>query len=310
MWMIVIAILLDFLLGDPLWFPHPIIFIGKMIHRLENLLYKKESKARGALLTVLCLIIVYGVIEIGIYISSFLHIDTYVVIFFLYTSLAIQSLAKAGREVVNGFAIGIDEARLKLSYIVGRDTKELNEQAILKGTIETIAENTIDGSLAPLFYMIMGLYFQAPLQFVFLYKTVNTLDSMIGYKNEKYSNFGFFAAKLDDVLNFIPARLGSLIMLIAGAILGYDVKEGIKVFFSDRKNHTSPNSAHAESVIAGLLHLQLGGPNSYFGERVEKPYIGHGKRKVTKEDITKTNRVLYVSNILIMFGLLIREVLL
>ena len=245
MWMIATAIVLDMILGDPLWFPHPIIFIGRMISFLEKLLYKKESRFKGFLLTVICIIVVWGVCELVVYLAGLINIEVYVTIFFLYTSLAIKSLAKAGKDVKEAFAKGIDEARIKLSYIVGRDTQDLNKQAILRGTVETIAENTIDGVLAPLFFMLLGLLVNRPLQFVFLYKTVNTLDSMIGYKNEKYLNFGRFAAKLDDVLNFIPARIGSVIMLFSGLILGYDFKAGVTVFLRDRLNHKSPNSAHS-----------------------------------------------------------------
>lgn len=308
--MVAVAVALDMVLGDPLWFPHPIIFIGKLISSLEKLLYDKRSRFKGFLLTVICCAVVWGVCELVVYLAELIHIRYYVVVFFLYTSLAIKSLAKAGNDVKNAFGKGIDEARLKLSYIVGRDTKDMDEQAILRGAVETVAENTIDGVLAPLFFMALGLIFGRPLQFVFLYKTVNTLDSMVGYKNDKYINFGWFSAKLDDILNFIPARLGSGIMLIAGLMMGYDFKSGAKVFFRDRLKHKSPNSAHSESAVAGLLGVRLGGPNMYFGKLVDKPYIGDGERDLTLLDITKANRILYASAALAAVPFIVLEVIL
>ena len=308
MWMIAAAVALDMILGDPAWFPHPIIFIGKLISFLEKLLYDRESRFKGVLLTVVCCAVVWAACEFIVYLAGLIHIEDYVVVFFLYTSLAVKSLAKAGNDVKKAFGKGMDEARLKLSYIVGRDTKDLDEQAILRGTVETIAENTIDGVLAPLFFMALGLIFGRPLQFVFLYKTVNTLDSMVGYKNDKYMSFGWFSAKLDDALNFIPARLGSCIMLISGLILGYDFKNGVKTFFRDRLKHKSPNSAHPESAVAGLLDIRLGGPNMYFGKLVDKPYIGEGKRDLQTSDITKANRILYLSAALMVVVFIVLEV--
>jgi len=306
--LIIVAIFLDIIFGDPSWFPHPIIFIGKLIGALEKKLYSKASKMKGLLLVFITCVVVWSAAELIIYLSALVGIDDYVIAFFLYTSLAIKSLAKAGRDIKDAISKGIDEARLKLSYIVGRDTKDLDEQEIIKGAVETVAENTIDGVIAPIFYMLIGLIINAPLQLVFLYKTINTLDSMVGYNNEKYSNLGYFAAKIDDVLNFIPARIGSVVMLISGMLLGYDIKSGIKIFSRDRKNHKSPNSAHPESVIAGLLNIRLGGPNYYFGKLVDKPYIGEGEKELSAGDITKTNRVLYMSVALITLTLILLEV--
>ena len=308
MWMVAAAVALDMILGDPLWFPHPVIFIGKLISFLEKLLYDKKSRFKGILLTVVCCAVVWAVCELTVYLAGLIRIENYVVVFFLYTSLAVKSLAKAGNDVKNAFGKGIEQARIKLSYIVGRDTKDLDGQAILRGTVETIAENTVDGVLAPLLFMALGFIFGKPLQFVFLYKTVNTLDSMVGYKNDKYMKFGWFSAKLDDALNFIPARLGSGIMMLSGLILGYDFKSGVKIFFRDRLKHKSPNSAHPESAVAGLLNIRLGGPNMYFGTLVDKSYIGDGERDLTLLDITKANRILYVSAVLSAVVFIILEV--
>lgn len=303
--LVVIAIILDLILGDPLWFPHPIIYIGKLISFFEKRLYHKANKIYGLLIVLLTVGCVWGVLELILYLSQLINISNYIIVFFLYTSLAIKSLAKAGRDVSKALSVGISDARLQLSYIVGRDTARLSEQEIIKGTVETIAENTIDGIIAPLFYMIIGLLFNAPLQMVFLYKTINTLDSMVGYKNDKYSNFGYFSAKIDDILNFIPARIGSFIMLIAGLILRYDFRSGLKIYIRDRFNHKSPNSAHPESVVAGLLNLRLGGPAHYFGKLVDKQWIGDDTKIITKDDIAKTNKILYISVIFIAIVLMI-----
>ncbi|XMB85778.1 adenosylcobinamide-phosphate synthase CbiB [Mycoplasmatota bacterium WC44] len=304
---IVLAVFLDLMIGDPLWFPHPIIYIGKIISFYERKLYHKDKKFFGFLMVLLTLITVYGIFEIILFLSSMINIEDYVVVFFLFTSLATNSLAKAAKEVYKSGSL--KEARIKLSYIVGRETATLNEQEIIRGTIETVAENTIDGVIAPLFYMIIGQAFGIPVQAVFLYKTINTLDSMIGYKNDKYSSFGYFAAKIDDLANYIPARIGSFIMLIAGLVLKLDFIYGIKVFFKDRYKHKSPNAGHPESVVAGLLNIKLGGPNVYFGEAVNKPWIGNNDRILRREDIIKTNHILYVSALLITLTLIIIEVI-
>ena len=198
---------------------------------------------------------------------------------------------------------------MKLSYLVGRDTEELDEESVIKAAIETSAENTIDGFVAPLFYILIGNIFGLGLVLGYIYKSVNTLDSMVGYKNDRYMDFGYFSAKFDDVLNFIPARIGSMLMIVAGLILGYDWKNGMKIFKRDRKNHSSPNSAHSESVVAGLLNIQLGGANRYFGKIVKKPVIGDRNEKVKGQDIHRTNRILVATDVLtiiiLIFGVLI-----
>ncbi len=307
--LISIAMALDMLLGDPKWFLHPVVVIGKLISILEKFLYAKKGKYRGFILLFLVCVTVYLLFELILYLSSLIGITPYVTVFFLYTSLSIKSLKQAGQDVKNALLKGVKEAREQLSMYVGRDTSSLDIQGIIRGTVETIAENTIDGVIAPIFFMLIGAIFSAPLQFVYVYKAVNTLDSMVGYNNEKYSDFGFFSAKTDDILNFIPARIGAFIMLLAGGLLQYDIKNGFKVFKNDRKKHKSPNAAHGESVIAGLLGITLGGNNIYFGKLIEKPYIGNKKRKLTYEDITSSNKILYTTTIIIGLGILLTGVL-
>ena len=186
-------------------------------------------------------------------------------------------------------------ARKYLSYIVGRDTQNLNKGQIISAVIETVAENSIDGVIAVLFYMIGGYFLGIPALLAYLYKAASTLDSMVGYKNKRYLQFGYASAKLDDILNFIPARFGALVMLLSGAISGNNAKEGFRIFKRDRKNHSSPNSAHSESVIAGLLGVRLGGGNYYFGEYVSKPYIGDDKKEVEIKDMEKVYNILDLS---------------
>lgn len=194
----------------------------------------------------------------------------------------------------------IVDARLKLSWIVGRDTKELNAEEVTKGAVETVAENTADGIIAPMFYMFIG---GAPL--AFLYKGINTMDSMIGYKNDKYMYFGRCAAKLDDLANLVPARITGMIMILASYFLNLNTKGAWKVFWRDRYNHLSPNSAMTESVTAGALNIQLGGDHYYFGKLVHKETIGDNIRPVVADDIVATNNLLYMTAVvsLLLFSL-------
>ena len=192
------------------------------------------------------------------------------------------------------------EARKYLSYIVGRDTQNLDAKGITKATVETIAENTTDGVVAPLFYMAIG---GAPL--AFLYKAINTMDSMIGYRNEKYEKFGKVAARLDDIANFIPARITALLMIAASALNGLDYKNAFRMFLRDRKNHKSPNSAQTESVCAGALNVQLAGNAYYFGQLVHKPTIGDNNREIVAQDIVLTNKLMYTTSVLAVIAAMI-----
>ena len=292
--LVYISTLIDFFLGDPKGFPHPIILVGKLISFYEKLFYRGNKKVMGFLFTAAVLVTVGGVLGLILWVASHWRIVYLIIsVYFMYTALAWRSLKKETGYVFDALARNnIALARKKLSYVVGRDTENLNEEEITKATIETIGENTIDGVLAPMFYMMIGYFLGWPVIFVYLYKTINTLDSMVGYKNEKYGDFGFCSAKLDDIVNWIPARLGSFLMLLAGIVLGYDGKNGFRIWKRDRYAHKSPNSAQSESVVAGLLGLQLGGAHYYFGELVVKPTIGDEINKPVTADYLRCCRIL------------------
>lgn len=287
---IVIAYFLDLMFGDPYNIPHPIVFIGKLIKRMENFYYKIKinKKTTGFLMNISVLFVVYIV-------SYFISKIQILEIYFLYTILASKSLVKETQKVYVALKDNdIEKARLMLSYLVSRNTEDLEEKAIIKGTVETCSENITDGIIAPLFYMFIG-----GLPLAMTYKAINTMDSMVGYKNEKYKDFGFFSAKLDDVANFIPARLSGLLFIpISCIFLGYDFKNSLKIFFRDRKNHSSPNSAHTESAVAGALNIQLGGPTKYFGVVEEKKYIGDKKNELTIKNIKDNHRIIYLSSLI------------
>jgi adenosylcobinamide-phosphate synthase len=206
---------------------------------------------------------------------------------------------KVYRELENG---DLERARSELSRIVSRDTGALDEARVVKSAVEAVSENTTDGVTAPLIFLLI---WGAPLGF--FYKAVNTLDSMIGYKNDEYLWFGRTAAKLDDALNYIPARISAVMMIAASQLCGYNRKNAVKVYLRDKRNHPSPNSAQTESVCAGALGIQIAGPNYYFGELVDKPLIGDDLRPVEKEDIRRANRLMYCTFALTLAaGVLIR----
>lgn len=296
-----IAIGLDLLIGDPPNWPHPIRLMGWGIRKLEKQLRKLKLNLYGAGV-ILLLAMISGVV-LSVQLLKFISHPIFfniIQIYLLYTCLAARCLADEALKVKHVLGSGdLSLARKQISYLVGRDTQTLNETDITKATIETVSENTIDGVLAPLFYMLMGIPMGLSLEFVMVYKVVNTLDSMVGYVQQPYKEIGWASAKFDDVLNFIPARLGSIVMLIAGMFLGKNGFESFRIFFRDRYNHKSPNSGHPESAVAGMLEIQLGGTNTYFGERVIKPTLGDGKNKVQPDMINSTIWIMILSEILV-----------
>jgi len=213
--------------------------------------------------------------------------------YFLYTCFASGCLRDEGLKIYRALSEGIEEARHKLSYIVGRDTANLDEKEIIRATVETVAENTSDGVIAPMLFAMVG---GAPLAFT--YKMVNTMDSMLGYMNEKYRDIGYFPAKTDDVFNFIPSRITGVLMC-AASVFKFDVVNGFKIMVRDRKNHKSPNCAYPEGAAAGLLGIQLGGNNFYFGEIMKKPKIGDNTKELEKEDIKRAIEIMYRPEILL-----------
>jgi len=219
----------------------------------------------------------------------------------IWTTLAAKSLDKAALEVYKPLIKGnIEEARVKLSYIVGRDTKGLNEKEIVRATVETISENTSDGVIAPMIYALIG---GAPL--AMMYKGINTMDSMLGYLNVKYKFIGYFPAKVDDFFNFIPARVTGLLMCLVSPFVGGNIIKTFSVMIRDRKNHKSPNCAYPEAATAAALKVQLGGSNSYFGEIMYKPTIGDNIRELEINDIYKTKIIMYLSEFLFLFLLIV-----
>ena len=290
-----IAYVLDLIFGDPQNVVHPVQVIGKIISAGEKVLLRKKYKfLAGAVLNIFTVSITYTsmyLISKSVKISVFFMI---IEIYLMYTIFSINSLAREGNRVYRILKEGdIEKARKDLSYLVSRDTETMDEKMIIRSTMETISENTVDGIVAPMFYMFLG-----GMPLAMAYKAINTLDSMVGYKNEKYMDFGKFSAKVDDAVNFIPARITGILIVLASMILGYDYKNSLKIFIRDRKNHSSPNSAHSEASVAGALGVQFGGKVSYFGKEIDKPTIGDKTKEFELEDIRKNIRIMYVTSFL------------
>jgi len=296
-----IAYVLDLIFGDPQNIIHPVQVIGKMISSGEKFLLGENSSLSrkykffaGMILNITVISLTYGITYLIRRTSENSIIFTVAEIYLMYTIFSINSLAREGNRVYNILKEGnIERARKDLSYLVSRDTGTMDEKMIIRSTMETISENTVDGIVAPMMYMFLG---GLPLSMT--YKAINTFDSMVGYKNEKYMDFGKFSAKLDDVANFIPARITGILIVIASMILGYDYKNSLKIFIRDRKNHSSPNSGHAEAGVAGALGVQFGGRVSYFGKEVDKPVIGDKIKDFELEDIKKNIKIMYVASFL------------
>lgn len=293
-----IAYLLDLILGDPYWFPHPVRFIGKLISILESLLYRfKYKKFFGGVMAIL-VIGITGIISYYIAKSSEI-----LEIFFLYTTLATKSLGAEGLKIYGVLKSGdMERAKKEISYLVSRDTNSMDEVQVVRSTVETISENSVDGVIAPMFYAFIGALIvvdgvSLALPLAMGYKAINTLDSMVGYKNEKYIDFGMVSARIDDLFNMIPARLaGIFIIPIASLLIGTGIEKPILVFFRDRLNHGSPNSGHPEAAFAGALGVQFGGRTSYFGKVFEKPKIGDKLKEFDVADIKKAVKLMYMSS--------------
>ncbi|RKM58329.1 cobalamin biosynthesis protein CobD [Butyrivibrio sp. X503] len=316
------GVIIDLILGDPMWLIHPVQIIGKLISVLEKrLLGESVTKSktehvgdadsdrkedmndvsifwRGMFLWIV-VASVAGVVTFAIIFLCY-KLNCYLMLAFMaimsWQCIAARSLSKAAMKVCRALKKNdIELARKEVSMIVGRDTENLDEKGIARAAVETVAENTNDGVICPLFYLMLG----GPI-LAFIYKAVSTMDSMIGYKNDKYMFFGRFAAKADDVFAFVPARLSAVFMIIAAALLGdysknYDAGGAVKIFIRDRYNHASPNSAQCESVCAGALGIRLAGPTSYFGKLHDKPYIGDAKREIENADIRRSVILMYAT---------------
>ena len=300
----VCGFVLDLVFGDPHALPHPIRLIGTLIAGLEKKLLKlqmrdeKKEFYKGILLVVLILFSAGAVAALVLVVAYWLHPVAGIVIesVMTYQILATKCLKDESMKVYQSLnEQGLEAGRVAVSMIVGRDTNVLDVTGVVKAAVETVAENTSDGVIAPMLYTALG----GPI-LGFVYKAVNTMDSMVGYKNEKYLYFGRAAARLDDVVNFIPARISAYLMILASYIGGkaFDGKNAYRIYKRDRRNHASPNSAQTESVCAGALGVQLAGDASYFGKVVKKPYIGDAHRAVEREDIVRVNRLMYVTAVI------------
>ena len=294
---------LDLLLGDPFGGFHPVVWIGKLISFLtDKLLNENDSpdKKRKNGIKIVTIVITISVLCTGIIIVAAYKINPYfgvcIEAFITYQCLATKSLYTESMKVYYALKdTSLDAGRKAVAMIVGRDTKALDEVGVTKAAVETVAENTSDGIIAPMIYLAIG----GPILGI-CYKAINTMDSMIGYKSDKYLDFGRAAAKLDDVVNFIPARISAFLMIVATLFLGkdYNTVNAIYIFRRDRFNHPSPNSAQTESVCAGALGVQLAGPASYFGKLKEKPFIGDMLRKIEVKDIKRANVLMISTSIL------------
>lgn len=297
-----IGFCIDLIVGDPHDFPHPVVGIGRLISLLERLFRRRLPKtkggeiAAGACIWVLTVLIsawlpaalLYGAQKLSVWLR--LALESVM----CWQILATKSLRDESMKVFSALRGGtLDEARQAVSMIVGRDTAQLDEKGVARAAVETVAENTSDGVIAPLLFLALG---GAPLGF--FYKAVNTMDSMLGYVEMPYKNIGLIPAKLDDVFNFIPARLSAFLMLAAGALLRLDVKNGWRIFRRDRYRHASPNSAQTESVCAGLLGLRLAGDAWYHGVLHRKAFIGDAVREIETDDIPRACRLMTVTALL------------
>lgn len=294
--------LLDLLLGDPAWMPHPVILMGKGITFLERLFRPEFPKTqKGEFWAGFCLVLSLTLDTLLaacllLWLTGKVHpwLQFGFMVLWSWQVLAMKGLRTESMRVYERLTSGtLEEARTAVSRIVGRDTQNLTEEGVTKAAVETVAENFSDGVIAPLFYLLLG---GPPL--ALCYKAVNTMDSMIGYKNEKYLSFGRCAARLDDAANYIPSRLSALLLIAAAFLSGANGKSAWRIWRRDRRNHASPNSAQTESAMAGALEIQLAGPAYYFGEYYEKPTIGDPIRPIEPGDIKRANRLMYLSSFL------------
>lgn len=298
---LIMGFVLDLILGDPYSMPHPIRLIGSLISRTEKTvrrIFGSNLKYGGFVLALIVIVLSTVIPLLILFIAYKLNVIVGIIIegIMCYYMIAAKCLKKESMKVY--FAESehnTEKARKAVSMIVGRDTAVLDDSGIIRAAVETVAENTSDGVTAPI--MFMALFGAVG---GFFYKAVNTMDSMIGYKNEKYEELGFFAAKLDDILNFIPSRLTALAMIFSSLILKYDYKNAWRIWKRDRRKHASPNSAQTESVCAGALNVRLAGDAYYFGELHKKEYIGDNNREIENEDIKRANRLMYSASLIIL----------
>ena len=289
------AVLLDQLLGDPRRLPHPVRLMGRLGMTLEA--FSRETglplKLGGILTLALLLACTWTATALLLYGAGRIHplAATATAVYLIYTTIAARDLCRHSRAVHDALKKrDLPEARRRVGMIVGRETAELNEEEVARAAVESVAESMVDGVCAPLFYAFVGGPAAA-----MLYRAVNTADSMFGYKNERYAQFGWAAARLDDLANFIPARLTGLLVPVAALLLGLDARSAWRILRRDRKNHASPNSGHGEAAVAGALGIRLGGSSTYFGRVVRKPTIGEARQPITAAHILAANRLMLLT---------------
>ena len=288
---LLIGWLLDLVLGDPAWLPHPVVGFGKMIAFGERHLNKGNHRMlKGAIMSIFLIVLVFTIIWLIENQLSIIHYTLSIAFesLLIFYCLAGTTLIREVREVFRAVDRSLDEGRKQVARIVGRDTAQLSAQEIRTAALETLAENLSDGVIAPLFWLAIG-----GVPAMVAYKMVNTLDSMIGYRTERYKDFGCWAAHIDDVANYIPARITALLMVIAAGkpqLLGFVWRNG--------RNHASPNSGYPEAALAGILNCRFGGPHYYFGELFDKPYIGENARELTTADMQKAVRINRIAEVL------------
>jgi len=294
-----IGYILDLIVGDPMNFPHPIRLIGTLIGKLDKALNKRRARMLdGVLLCIIVVLTTAFAATFVIVVSYKVHVAIGIAVEAILTCyiLAARSLQVESMKVYKNLKSGtLEEARYAVSMIVGRDTDVLDQEGVTKAAVETVAENTSDGVIAPMLYTALG----GPI-LGFIYKAVNTMDSMVGYHNEKYEYFGKAAARLDDIFNYIPSRLSAVFMILASYICGkdYSGREAVRIYKRDRNVTKSPNAGQTESVCAGALGIRLAGNAYYFGRLVEKPYIGDEGRRIEAEDIKRSCKLMYVTELI------------
>lgn len=299
----VCAFIIDTIIGDPQSRLHPVALMGRLIGTVENILRRGEDNkylrlTQGAVFTIVLLaaayaagwLIVNEIGRIGLAKWEKIALEAFVLSFMI----SPKSLMQAGQKIITSLQhSNLTEARQRVHYIVGRDTENMNEEEVVRATVETIAENTTDGIIAPLFYFFVG-----GLPLAILYRMVNTLDSMVGYKNEKYLYFGRVSAHVDDIFNLIPARITGLLIVVAAAILHYDFRTAWKMILRDAKKHPSPNGGFTEAAVAGALNIRLGGQNFYFGIAHFRAYMGDAVQKLSARHIVAATQIMYTATVL------------
>ena len=304
-----VGFVLDLIIGDPESWTHPVIWIGKYISFAEKKLRRRGGNLRWSAVWLTASTVLLSMVVCVAALSALsllgkipLFIGMCVISWW---TLSCKCLAKEGKGVAQALSVSLEKGRKQVGRIVGRDTSCLSEEEIIKAAVETIAENTTDGVIAPMLYLVIG----GPVLAIG-FKAASTLDSMVGYLDEKYRDIGWSSARFDDLLNWIPARITGTFMCISAFLCGLDGKNAFRIMLRDHGNHLSPNCAWSEAATAGALHVQLGGTHMYFGKPIEKPTIGDDDSPISVADIGKTNRLMYISAIILAVFALITEVIL